>query len=104
MSESAMSLNCCETDKRLVIGIDFDNTVITYDSLIYDTAVERGLVCTGIIKSKREIRDAIRKLPEGEIRWQELQAYIYGLGISKATLVEGIQPFIRLCRQKKIPV
>jgi hypothetical protein len=52
----------------LIIGIDLDNTIIQYDTLIYHLAREKDLIPEGFKKNKKEIRDYIRRtLPEGEI-------------------------------------
>src|ERR1051325_6940804 len=54
--------------------------------------------------TKRSIRDRIRLLPDGEIEWQKCQALLYGQRIAEAKLVEGVADFIRLCRERGIPV
>ncbi len=60
------------------IGIDFDNTIVTYDDLMYSLAMEMGLINPAVRKSKKLIRDNIRELPDGEIEWQKLQGLVYG--------------------------
>ena len=59
-----------------IIGIDFDNTIISYDNIMHKIALERDLINADVIKSKKHIRDSIRMLPEGEIHWQRLQASV----------------------------
>ena len=81
-----------------VIGIDFDNTLVNYDVLFHRIALERGLISAGPAQSKREIRDAIRRLPEGDILWQKLQAVAYGPRIGEAIPSEGFADFLRACR------
>ncbi len=88
----------------MIIGLDFDNTVINYDDVFYQYAVEEGLCDDAIKKNKKTIRDAIRKLPDGEVRWQELQAYAYGPGIKNARLNSGVSDFICRCSEHKIKV
>jgi len=87
-----------------VIGIDFDNTIINYDKVMYEVASEHGVVPEKIKKNKREIRDWVRKLPNGEIEWQKIQAIVYGPRILDATLVDGVKNFFELCKQKKATV
>lgn len=82
----------------LRIGIDFDNTLIDYDQVFLDAARERGLVAEDFRGSKREVRDAIRLLPEGELAWQRLQGHVYGAGIGGAVMFDGADTFLRRCR------
>ena len=84
-----------------IIGVDFDNTLISYDDVIYKLALERGLIDPKTEKIKKDIRDKIRQLPDGEIEWQKIQANVYGPGISDAVLIKGVSGFFRLCREYK---
>lgn len=87
-----------------VIGIDFDNTIINYDALLYRLAVERQFIHPTAHCGKKHIRDRIRALPDGEIEWQRLQAIMYGPAIGEAVLADGVTGFIRRCRQQGHPV
>src|SRR5665213_3619754 len=80
------------------IGVDLDNTLISYDRLFYDVAVEREFVPVGFAGAKREIRDRIRLLPDGDIEWQRLQAHVYGPAIAHARPAEGALDFLRRAR------
>ena len=60
------------------IGIDFDNTIITYDNLFHKYALKLQLINESVAKNKQVIRDTIRKLPNGNDRWTELQGLVYG--------------------------
>jgi hypothetical protein len=82
------------------VGLDLDNTLISYDELFLRSALERRLIPTGFAGTKRDIRDRIRLLPGGEIEWQRLQAHVYGPGIAGAAAAEGALDFIRLARQR----
>lgn len=82
------------------IGLDFDNTIICYDGVFLDTAVRQGLVPSGFQGNKQEVRDAIRLLPEGEIRWQKLQGFVYGRGIGGAHPFEDLDRFLRRARAR----
>lgn len=86
--------------KDLRIGIDFDNTLITYDEVFRARALERGLIATGFRGSKQAIRDAIRLLPDGEYAWQRLQGHVYGSGITDALMFDGVQDFLIRCRNE----
>jgi hypothetical protein len=80
------------------IGLDFDNTIIQYDEVFLRAAGQRGLLSPGFTGSKQEIRDAIRCLADGEMKWQALQGYVYGRGIGGATLFPGVPNFLRRAR------
>src|SRR6266545_12572 len=80
------------------IGIDFDNTIVTYDQVFLTAARERGLVDSAFSGGKKAVRDRIRLLPNGELCWQKLQGYVYGAGIGAALLIDGVAPFLRRCR------
>jgi hypothetical protein len=87
-----------------IIGIDFDNTIIAYDEVFLSMALERGLIDAGFRGNKREVRDAIRLLPDGERAWQQLQGQVYGKGIAGARLFKGVDLFLRRCRRENAPV
>lgn len=86
------------------LGIDFDNTLVNYDNVIYQKALQLRLITPDMERNKKNIRDRIRKLPDGEIKWQELQAFIYGKGMTDSQLFEGVKPFLDACRDAEINV
>ncbi len=99
-----MSLESFVSLPRFRIGIDFDNTIVGYDEVMYRIASQRGLVGSDGDRTKRAVRDRIRRLPDGEIEWQKLQALAYGPLIVEARLLEGADEFIRRCRRAGIAV
>ena len=81
------------------VGIDFDNTIITYDSIFAAAARERRLISDDFRSaSKQSVRNSIRALPHGELAWQQLQGHVYGQGIVDAVMFEGVDHFFRRCR------
>ena len=87
------------------IGIDFDNTIITYDDVFRATALGRGLIKEDFAgRSKQAIRDHIRLLPDGEIAWQRLQGQVYGKGVAEAAMFAGAGQFLDRCRRQGLPV
>ena len=48
------------------IGIDLDNTIISYDKAFQNGAIVNGLVEEGCRLSKKALRDLIRKKSNGE--------------------------------------
>ncbi len=89
---------------RRIIGVDFDNTLVSYDEAIYRIAVERGLIAPATTRSKRTIRDALRRLPGGEDAWQDIQRLVYGVRIVEARLREGVSEFFAQCHAHQTKV
>ena len=87
-----------------VIGVDFDNTLVSYDEVMRRAALEEGLIPAGGGAGKREIRDRVRRLADGEQAWQKLQSLVYGLRMEEARLIDGVPEFFARCRQARIPV
>jgi hypothetical protein len=88
----------------LVVGIDFDNTIATYDRLFHALALERDLIDGTVPHSKRRIRDAVRLRDEGELHWQQLQASAYGRHMAAAALAPGVGEFLMRCREAGVTV
>jgi hypothetical protein len=80
------------------IGLDFDNTIIRYDEVFQSAAKDRGLLAAEFSGTKQQIRDAIRCQPDGDVKWQALQGYVYGKGIGNAKLFPGVPDFLRRAR------
>jgi len=81
------------------IGLDFDNTLADYDGLFATLALEEGLLPGHGPASKRDIRDRVRALPNGESEWQRLQAIAYGPRMSEARLMPGAARFLDLAQR-----
>lgn len=88
----------------LVIGVDLDNTLAIFDELLHRVAVEEGLLGPEDIDTKKAIRDAVRKLPQGELKWQKLQGMVYGPKMKGAKLAEGVDEFLKACNRRNIKV
>src|ERR1043166_1120933 len=86
------------------VGIDFDNTIASYDEPMHQWAMERGLISPFVPKNKRLIRDAIRRLEDGELKWRELQVFCYGPGMQCARAMPGVKEFLTVCKTSGIPV
>ncbi|MBI2664018.1 hypothetical protein HYX10_01610 [Candidatus Woesearchaeota archaeon] len=86
-----------------VIGVDLDNTIVSYDPLAFRIASELNLVSEGTEKSKTAVRDHIRK-HYGDDRWQEVQAVIYGERMGDARLMPGVSSFLSLCSKNNFKV
>lgn len=80
------------------IGLDFDNTLVTYGSLFVECAKDRGwLAGRGSDEfGKNAVRDWVRGLEDGEIKWQKLQAEVYGPRLGEAGLMAGVAEFLQI--------
>jgi len=80
------------------IGIDFDNTIVLYDSLFRKVAQKEGLLEDGWLGStKTEIRNYLCNQPEGEKNWMKLQGLIYGKYMKDAEMMPGAANFLMSC-------
>jgi hypothetical protein len=86
------------------LGIDLDNTIIRYDELFADLAVERGLLPIRPAGGKWAVRQAVRASAGGEAAWQALQAAVYGREMHRARLFDGVADFLRRTRAAGIRV
>jgi len=84
------------------VGIDFDNTIVSYDRVFTEAARSRGWVASDFHGTKKQLRDAVRLLDEGEIKWQILQGEVYGQRMSEAEPFPGVMEFIDALRQRGI--
>lgn len=86
-----------------IIGIDFDNTIVSYDEVCYQLAFEQGLIPRDLDHTKNAVRDYLRQQGKEE-KWTEFQGYLYGPGIIKALPFPGVLEFIDKCKLEKIKV
>ena len=87
----------------MIIGVDFDNTIVCYDGLFHKLAVEQGLIPPGVPAAKNAVRDYLRQIGQ-EDRWTELQGYVYGPGMAQARLYPGVVEFFDRCRREGVDV
>ena len=85
------------------IGLDFDNTMICYDHVFYQTARERSLIPSDVPATKHQIRDYLRRCGR-EADWTTLQGLVYGARLMDAPPFPGVRAFLAQCRQRGIPV
>lgn len=86
------------------IGIDFDNTIVSYDEVFYKHALEENLIGPHVAMKKNAVRDAVRILPDGNTRWTELQGTVYGRFMPEASLMPGVERFLDQCRRHSVRV
>ena len=88
----------------LIVGTDFDNTLANFGQSIHAVAHEWGLIGENVERTKRGIRDHIRRSPEGDIAWQRVQAAVYGPRMAAARLFDGVAAFFQDCRDRSVPI
>ena len=72
-----------------LLGLDFDNTLVRYDKLFHQIAVEKGLIEHSLPADKIAIRDYLRNKGQDE-QFTMLQGEVYGLRILEAEPAEGM--------------
>jgi hypothetical protein len=82
------------------IGIDLDNTLVSYDKVFVQTAMADELIPHDFRGSKIGVRELIRGLDGGEEKWQRLQGKVYSSQMDCASLYEGVARFLARCRQR----
>ena len=80
----------------MILGVDFDNTIVCYDSLFHLVAAEQNLIPSGLSANKSSVRDYLRN--EGkESEWTKMQGVVYGLRMAEAIPFSGVkEQFINL--------
>lgn len=68
---------------QMILGIDFDNTIVNYDHVFHKVALERNLIPPELDISKAEVRRYLREIGK-ESAWTELQGYVYGARMAEA--------------------
>ena len=88
----------------MLIGLDFDNTLASYDEVFLYLAKKKGIVGDDWYGNKLQLRDYLRAQLNGEFEWQKLQGKVYGKWMHKAKLFNGVKDFLIQCRNRKISV
>jgi hypothetical protein len=81
---------------KIHIGIDFDNTIVSYDALFHRLATEQGLIPPALAPNKTAVRDYLRSIGQ-EAQWTALQGIAYGERMDGAAAFPGVFDFIRAC-------
>jgi len=80
------------------VGVDFDNTIVRYDSLFHRACFEKGLIPESVPKIKAEVRSYLCRIGR-EDTWTEMQGEVYGRRMSEAEPFPGVIEFFRACRE-----
>jgi len=82
------------------IGIDFDNTIVSYDALFHKVASELDCIDKETPQTKLAVRDHLRKIGR-ESLWTEIQGIVYGSRMSQAVLYPGVTDFFNWANLNK---
>ena len=86
-----------------LVGLDFDNTLVRYDKLFHQLALEKGLIEESLPADKTSIRDYLRSQGQDE-QFTLLQGEVYGLRILEAEPAEGMLMALGELHQRGIPM
>ena len=87
----------------MLIGIDFDNTIVSYDTLFHKVAREQGVVPDTTPQNKVAVRDHLRTIGKEDV-WTEMQGYVYGARMEEAEAYPGVIDFFRWARAFGLPL
>lgn len=85
----------------MIIGIDFDNTIVGYDEVFHAEALRQGLIPAEAPVSKNGVRDYLRK-SNREAEWTRLQGRVYGACMGGAAPFPGVIDFFKHCHAEGI--
>lgn len=80
---------------RLRIGLDFDNTIISYAGLFRELALSRDWVPPETPPSKEAVKRRLIEEDGNDLRWQRLQADAYGERLLTVDPAPGCLEFVR---------
>ena len=78
----------------MLIGIDFDNTIVSYDKLFYKVALEGSYIPEELEPTKIHVRDYLRGVDKEDV-WTEMQGYVYGARMGEVDVFPGVFEFMR---------
>ena len=83
----------------MIIGIDFDNTIIDYNNVFYEAGFSLGVLPHNTGCSKTTIREYL--IGKGQEQdWIKIQGLVYGKYIRTAKVMNGFSTFSDLCYEK----
>ena len=84
-----------------LLGLDFDNTLVRYDTLFHQLALEKGLFKDSLPVDKTAIRDYLRSQGQDD-QFTLLQGEVYGLRILEAEPAEGMLQALDMLQQRGV--
>ena len=85
------------------LGLDFDNTLINYDSLFQKAALEKKIIPLDFPKSKKLIRNYLRGRGL-EKQFTLLQGEVYGLRITESSQSKGMFQALKDVQKKGVNI
>ena len=85
----------------MLIGLDFDNTIVDYDDLFFHVAKQEKLIPSSIKSTKLAVRNFLRE-NDKEKAWTELQGLVYGKEMHKALAFSGVIKCLFLLKSRGI--
>jgi Ser/Thr protein kinase RdoA (MazF antagonist) len=76
------------------IGIDFDNTIASYDGVFHAAALDLGLIPADLGRDKNSVRDHLNGSGRKD-DFTKLQGYIYGARMDLVSPYPGVLAFVR---------
>jgi|MDTB01.1.fsa_nt_gb hypothetical protein len=86
----------------MVLGIDFDNTIVSYEGVFHRIAIEDGLIPKSLSTSKGAVRDYLRDLDQEDI-WTEMQGLVYGTKMDMANPYPDVINFFKFSKKAQLP-
>ena len=87
----------------MILGIDFDNTIVKYDRLFHKIAVEYGYIGKEVEKTKIAVRDTMNNKGLRQ-EFTKMQGEVYGRRIMMAELAKNLKPCLEELDSKHIKV
>jgi len=88
---------------KKLICVDLDNTIVKYDELFHNLALEYKLIPNSTPVSKEHVRDFLRAVGK-EKDWTILQGIVYGQFMLDAKPFPGAKNFFRKCKLDSVEV
>jgi len=76
------------------LGVDFDNTIVCYDQVFHQVALQRELIPPELPVSKAAVRDFLRTRGR-EDDWTQMQGFVYGSQMKDAQPFPGVLEMLR---------
>lgn len=89
--------------RPLRVGVDFDNTIVSYDAVFHGVALERGLIPPTLPATKLAVRDHLRAAGREDV-WTEMQGYVYGARMQDVAAFPGAIEFFAWAQRAGISV
>jgi hypothetical protein len=85
------------------IGVDFDNTIVSYEGVFHKIALAGGLIPPECGEGKDDVRNFLREAGH-EDDWTALQGLVYGGEMEAPIPYSGAIAFFRTCCKLGVPV